>query len=97
MNECPDDGALALSVVRLLGIYAVAWTLYGVIGSQLGDVNNVIEVEGQATTVQAYISDTYGFRQDGLWYCVIILLGFSVAFWFVVAGESVLSLPSPLQ
>lgn len=66
----------------------VAWTLYGIIGSQLGDVQDVITVEGQQITVQQYLEDTYGFAQSGLWYTVIILLGFSITFWFVVAGEA---------
>ncbi|KAK9906410.1 hypothetical protein WJX75_001426 [Coccomyxa subellipsoidea] len=64
----------------------VAWTLSGVIGSQLGDVQDMITVEGQTLTVQKYIDDSYGFSKDALWYTVLILLGFSIAFWFVVAG-----------
>ena len=66
---------------------AVAWTLSGVIGSQLGDVQDVIEVNGQKLTVQQYIQDTYDFSKESLWYTVLILLGFSIAFWFVVAGK----------
>lgn len=135
----------------------MAWTLQGVIGSQLGDVTSTIVVEGQTMTVRDYIQvccflvghgrairvrdgyivavhwswgnpsgvvsiardygqehrggqrgtvglyrgfltmrahvvqGTYAFEYDGLWYCVIVLLGFCIVFWLVVAGESCLS------
>ena len=36
-------------------MFAVAWTLQGVIGSQLGDVTSTIVVEGQTMTVRDYI------------------------------------------
>lgn len=71
----------------------MAWTLSGVIGSQLGDVQDMITVEGQILTVQKYIDDSYGFSKDALWYTVLILLGFSIAFWFVVAGKETMLAP----
>ena len=71
----------------------MAWTLSGVIGSQLGDVQDMITVEGQTLTVQKYIDDSYGFSKDALWYTVLILLGFSIAFWFVVAGKETMLAP----
>ncbi|CAL8462536.1 g2069 [Coccomyxa elongata] len=64
----------------------VAWTLSGVIGSQLGDVEDIINVQGQNIPVNQYVSETYGFDKDSLWYTVLVLLGFSIVFWFVVAG-----------
>lgn len=64
----------------------MAWTLSGVIGSQLGDVEDIINVQGQNIPVNQYISETYGFDKDSLWYTVVVLLGFSIVFWFVVAG-----------
>ena len=64
----------------------VAWTLSGVIGSQLGDVQDIINVQGQNIPVNQYVSETYGFDKDSLWYTVLVLLGFSIVFWFVVAG-----------
>ena len=65
---------------------AAAWTLAGVIGSQLSDDESVISVEGQDMTVSQYIDSTYGFSQDRVWYSALILVGFCIAFWFVVAG-----------
>lgn len=64
----------------------MAWTLSGVIGSQLGDVEDIINVQGQNIPVNQYVSETYGFDKDSLWYTVVVLLGFSIVFWFVVAG-----------
>ena len=47
---------------------AAAWTLNGVIGSQLSDVQTVIDVHGQDMTVSQYIDGTFGFTQDSIWY-----------------------------
>ena len=66
---------------------AAAWTLAGVIGSQLSDEESIINVEGQDVTVAQYIDSTYGFSKDRVWYSALILVGFCIAFWFVVAGE----------
>ena len=65
---------------------AVQWTLYGTIGSQLGDVGSMITVEGQTMTVAEYIGGVYGWRHDGLWIAIVVLLGFCVLFWLVIAG-----------
>jgi hypothetical protein len=64
----------------------VQWTLYGTIGSQLGDVDSLISVEGQIMTVAEYIGGVYGWRHEGLWIAIVVLLGFCVLFWLVVAG-----------
>ena len=63
------------------------WTLHGTIGSQLGDVQSMISVEGQTMTVADYIGGVYGFRYDSLWYCAVVLLGFCIVFWLVIASE----------
>ena len=62
------------------------WTLRGTIGSQLGDVQTPIVVEGQTMTVAEYIGGTYGFEYDSLWYCIVVLIGFCVLFWLVIAS-----------
>ena len=64
----PEEGCPAQGQPRLVynvclyekchqsaGVCAVAWTLQGVIGSQLGDVTSTIVVEGQTMTVRDYI------------------------------------------
>lgn len=70
---------------------AAAWTLAGVIGSQLSDEESIISVEGRDVAVSQYIDNTYGFSKDRVWYSALILVGFCIAFWFVVAGEYPLS------
>lgn len=48
--------------------------------------------------VSQYIDDTYGFSKDRVWYSALILVGFCIAFWFVVAGEyPPLCSPQPLH
>ena len=76
---------------------AAAWTLAGVIGSQLSDEEGVISVEGRDVTVSQYIDGTYGFSKDRVWYSALVLVGFCIAFWFVVAGESHLQPNSSLR
>ena len=56
------------------------------IGSQLSDVQSTINVEGQDMTVSDYIDSTYGFTQASIWYSALVLVGFCIGFWFVVAG-----------
>ena len=56
------------------------------IGSQLSDVQTTINVEGQDMTVSDYIDSTYGFTQASIWYSALVLVGFCIGFWFVVAG-----------
>ncbi|CAK0753548.1 hypothetical protein CVIRNUC_002229 [Coccomyxa viridis] len=63
-----------------------AWTLNGVIGSQLNDEQTVISVEGQDMTVSQYIEGTFGFTEASVWYSALVLVAFCIAFWFVVAG-----------
>ncbi len=68
------------------------------IGSQLSDEEGIISVQGQDVTVSQYIDGTYGFSKDRVWYSALILVGFCIAFWFVVAGEyqSPAAAPLPL-
>ena len=70
------------------GLCAAAWTLNGVIGSQLNDEQTVISVEGQDMTVSQYIEGTFGFTEASVWYSALVLVAFCIAFWFVVAGEA---------
>ena len=77
---------------------AAAWTLNGVIGSQLNDEQTVISVEGQDMTVSQYIEGTFGFTDASVGYSAWVLVAFCIAFWFVVAGEpaDLLCVPSSL-
>ena len=77
------------------GLCAAAWTLNGVIGSQLNDEQTVISVEGQEMTVSQYIEGTFGFTEASVWYSALVLVAFCIAFWFVVAGERAGLPPAP--
>ncbi|KAA3459598.1 pleiotropic drug resistance protein 1-like isoform X1 [Gossypium australe] len=59
----------------------VAWTLYGLLVSQFGDVEKVLE-DGDfvGQTVKQYLRSRYGFRHDFLGVIVAVILGFTVLF-----------------
>ena len=65
----------------------VAWTLYGLIVSQLGDITTPIMAVGFAptTSVQEYIHSYFGYKHSLVGVCAAVLLGFNVAFWLVFA------------
>ncbi|MCO5582935.1 hypothetical protein L7F22_036838 [Adiantum nelumboides] len=67
-------------------ICPVAWTLHGLVGSQLGDVNTLLMVSGgQTTTVAQFIRMSFGFDHDQLSVCVAVLVAFVATFWMIFA------------
>ncbi|XVE91137.1 hypothetical protein DITRI_Ditri20bG0130600 [Diplodiscus trichospermus] len=64
----------------------VAWTLYGVITSQVGDKNSPIEVPGSANiTVKTYLKEMYGFEHDFLPVVAVAHICWCLLFFFVFA------------
>ncbi|XP_043695113.1 pleiotropic drug resistance protein 1-like [Telopea speciosissima] len=61
----------------------VAWTLYGLVVSQFGDIQDTLE-SGELT-VQEFLSSYFGFRHDFLGVVAIVVVGFNVLFAFVFA------------
>ncbi|KAL2630297.1 hypothetical protein R1flu_014983 [Riccia fluitans] len=62
----------------------VAWTLYGLVVSQFGDVNEELRLnDGSTSTVKAFVEDSFGFRYDFLPYTAMMLVIFPVAFAFI--------------
>ncbi|KAL3688205.1 hypothetical protein R1sor_014514 [Riccia sorocarpa] len=62
----------------------VAWTLYGLIVSQFGDVNEVVVLnDGSTTTVKAFVEDSFGFNYDFLPYTAMMIVIFPVVFAFI--------------
>ena len=60
----------------------VSYTLYGVVGSQLGDVDaTMIADDGQPLAVNAFIRQDFGWSHDFIGYCALIMVGFWVVFW----------------
>ncbi|CAE5957541.1 unnamed protein product [Arabidopsis arenosa] len=68
-------------------ICPVAWTIYGLITSQYGDVETPIALLGGAPglTVKQYIKDQYGFESDFMGPVAGVLVGFTVFFAFIFA------------
>ncbi|XP_027344794.1 pleiotropic drug resistance protein 1-like isoform X3 [Abrus precatorius] len=61
----------------------VAWTIYGLVASQFGDITNVLKSEN--TTVQEFIRSYFGFKHDFVGVCAIMVSGFAVLFVFIFA------------
>ncbi|KAK4267500.1 hypothetical protein QN277_024273 [Acacia crassicarpa] len=61
----------------------VAWTLYGLVASQFGDVTTTMTSNNQ--TVQEFIRNYFGFRHDYLGVCAAVIVGFAVLFAFIFA------------
>ncbi|KAF0898593.1 hypothetical protein E2562_008178 [Oryza meyeriana var. granulata] len=62
-------------------ICPVAWTLYGLVASQFGDIQHVLENEDR--TVAQFVSDYFGFRHDFLWVVAMVHVVFAVTFAFL--------------
>ncbi|KAG0526217.1 hypothetical protein BDA96_06G126400 [Sorghum bicolor] len=66
-------------------ICPVAWTLRGIITSQLGDVQTRIVGPGFDGTVQEFLEETLGFQQGMAGVTVAVLIGFSLFFFAIYA------------
>ncbi|XP_058112235.1 pleiotropic drug resistance protein 1-like isoform X2 [Magnolia sinica] len=60
----------------------IAWTLYGQIASQFGDVEDTIDT---GVTVKAFVKSYYGFRHDFLGVVAVMVIVFGVVFAFIFA------------
>ncbi|XP_038900427.1 pleiotropic drug resistance protein 2-like isoform X1 [Benincasa hispida] len=64
----------------------VAWTIYGVFTSQIGDKTNFLEIPGsEPTPVNEYLKKNLGYDHDFLIWLVIGHLGWVLLFLFVFA------------
>ncbi|OMO90445.1 ABC-2 type transporter [Corchorus olitorius] len=62
-------------------ICPVAWTLKGIISSQLGDVETMIVDPAFQGTVQDYIKSQFGIDHDAVGVSAVVLIGFIVLFF----------------
>ncbi|XP_077211717.1 pleiotropic drug resistance protein 1-like [Tasmannia lanceolata] len=60
----------------------IAWTLYGLVASQFGDLDHPLE-SGQ--TVAQFVRSYFGFKHDFLPVVAVVILGIGVLFAFVFA------------
>ncbi|KAL3530879.1 hypothetical protein ACH5RR_010201 [Cinchona calisaya] len=66
-------------------ICPIAWTLRGIISSQLGDVETKIIGPGFEGSVKEYIDVTFGYGPGMIGVSVAVLVGFSILFFGVFA------------
>lgn len=63
-----------------------AWTIYGLVVSQLGDGDTQIEVPGAGTMgLKEFLKKTFGFEYDFLPVVAAVQLGWVLLFLFVFA------------
>ncbi|RYR03043.1 hypothetical protein Ahy_B06g081876 isoform C [Arachis hypogaea] len=63
----------------------VAWTLYGLVASQFGDMQDTIAFNGKPTTVEDFLRNYFGFKHDFLGVVGVVIIGFAVTFALVFA------------
>ena len=64
-------------------ICPVAWTLYGLVASQFGDIQSTLLENNQ--TVKQFLDDYFGFKHDFLGVVAAVVVGFVVLFLFIFA------------
>ncbi|KAM3689458.1 hypothetical protein ACB098_09G049500 [Castanea mollissima] len=64
----------------------VAWTLYGLVASQVGDIDALLEIPGAGSVpIKEYLKTSMGFEHDFLPAVVVAHIGFVLIFVFVFA------------
>ncbi|KAI8548584.1 hypothetical protein RHMOL_Rhmol07G0284000 [Rhododendron molle] len=59
-----------------------AWTMYGLVASQFGDINDKLD---KGETVKEFVNRYFGFDHDFLGFVALIVLGFTALFGFIFA------------
>ncbi|CAK9229936.1 unnamed protein product [Sphagnum troendelagicum] len=68
-------------------ISPVAWTIYGLVASQLGDIDTNITASGyDKITVKDYLRSYFDFKHSMVGVCAAVLIGFICLFWLVFAS-----------
>lgn len=62
----------------------VAWTLYGLVASQYGDIKTVLDKE-TGETVEQFLRRFYGFKHDYLGVVAIVNVAFALFFGIIFA------------
>ncbi|XP_062204875.1 ABC transporter G family member 37 [Phragmites australis] len=64
-------------------ICPVAWTLYGLVASQFGDITHKLEDSETDQTVAQFITSYFGFHHDFLWVVAVVHVACAVIFAFL--------------
>jgi ABC-type multidrug transport system ATPase subunit len=64
-------------------ICPVAWTLYGLVASQFGDITHALEDSDKGQTVAQFITEYYGFHHDLLWLVALVHVALACFFAFL--------------
>jgi len=72
-------------LVWLYYLDPMAWSLYGVVGSQLGDIDNefISYADGTTVTIKEFTRSYFGFKHELLGMVVGIMFAFTVVFFLV--------------
>lgn len=60
----------------------VAWTLYGLVASQFGDITTSMDTN---ETVKDFLRSYFGFKHDFIGICAVVVVWFTVLFAFIFA------------
>ncbi|KAL5135187.1 Pleiotropic drug resistance protein 1 [Glycine soja] len=63
----------------------VAWSLYGLVASQYGDIKQSMESSDGRTTVEGFVRSYFGFKHDFLGVVAAVIVAFPVVFALVFA------------
>ncbi len=80
-----------LQVIRGWWLWAyylnpLAWTTYGLVASQLGDVQSLVsQPNGSQISIADYVSVTWDFQHSHIGWCLLVLVGFCTFFRVVSA------------
>ncbi|KAL7166187.1 hypothetical protein ACSBR2_036964 [Camellia fascicularis] len=65
-------------------ICPVAWTLYGLVASQFGDIQGTLDT---GETVEEFVRNYFDFKHEFVGYVAIIIVGIAVLFGFIFANS----------
>ncbi|XP_045797964.1 pleiotropic drug resistance protein 1-like [Trifolium pratense] len=66
-------------------INPVAWSLYGLVASQYGDIKHNIDTNDGRQTVEGFVRNYFGFKHDFLAVVAVVNVAFPIAFALVFA------------
>ena len=87
-QACTVTSVLQILVLQMYYLNPVSWTLFGLVASNVGDLDDAfITLNGQTepTSVPDFLRDQFGYRHDWLGWVVLILIGWIITLWGIGA------------